>query len=123
MRDNAQLTAAGAGTDNNGAVLVPPRRWLLDIAVVGSLNEYHRRSIGGELQPLPRPTRQGQFRPARTIHGAIGRVFLVGMHPPCRDESRGIGHSYIKPLRSVSSDVRMRSTCCAVNMNMPASSV
>ena len=113
------------------------RRRLLDISIVGSLDEDQRRAVGGELEPLPRPPRQGQFAASRDDTRRLRRVLLVGVHPPCREQA--ILHMvaarvtqlhlarcqprtdsvYIKPLRSVSSEVRMRSTCCAVNMNMP----
>ena len=57
-----------------------------------------------------------------TVLGPFAGVFLEGVDPSGGEKGhRRVG--YTNPTLSVSRAVRIRSTCCVVNMNIPASSV
>ena len=122
-----QLGAPFARADHEHPPPVLPGGGLLDEAIVRPGQEEARGAIRVELDPFPRPAREGDCAVFGPIDRARTGVFFEDVYPGCPEQpiaARAFrSHPrYIRPLRATSSAVRIRSTCWLVNMNIAASS-
>lgn len=93
--------------------------------VVGPRQHEPRRAVVAEGEPLTWPAGQRQPVGCGTIDGAFRPVLLEDVHP-LRLEERALEgwtrRAHARSGRAESSAVRIRTTCCAVNRNIAASS-
>lgn len=112
--------AAGLRPDPDLAALLGPRGGERAQAVVGSRDHERRRAVVGEREPLARAARERRAFGCRAVHVALGPVLFEDVHPLRVEQRPRCAHA--RPGRAESSAVRMRTTCCAVNRNIAASS-